>query len=236
MRYPWEFILYFGLVLRRPLLYRSECKLYHWFASRAGSAEPSATMLTSPVVRPAEQTEDRSIARRPRSCIQFGAFCDAKVPCCSTGGTNGGPLYCASTGVRFLMFLMQTSTNNLKLRSAGGALLQWYLQVKWNLRVKEPPHRGRGEVNTNFQRVLAQEIVPRTSRKRSAGKVQSSRSMPNFCKKTSSTVEEARCSNAPLIIRTLNLNPAFGSERWRTLNLNSAFSSVRFKFEERTDS
>jgi hypothetical protein len=36
------------------------------FASRAGSAEPSATMLTSPVVRPAEQTEDRSIARRPR--------------------------------------------------------------------------------------------------------------------------------------------------------------------------
>jgi hypothetical protein len=36
------------------------------FASRAGPAEPSATMLTSPAVRPAEQTEDRSIARRPQ--------------------------------------------------------------------------------------------------------------------------------------------------------------------------
>jgi hypothetical protein len=30
MRYLREFILHFGLVLRRPFLFRSECKLYHW--------------------------------------------------------------------------------------------------------------------------------------------------------------------------------------------------------------
>ncbi|KAJ6450067.1 hypothetical protein C8R45DRAFT_1043994 [Mycena sanguinolenta] len=34
------------------------------------------------------------------SCRASGAFCDdANVPCCSTGGTNGAPLYCASTSV-----------------------------------------------------------------------------------------------------------------------------------------
>ncbi|KAJ7821865.1 hypothetical protein B0H14DRAFT_3146547, partial [Mycena olivaceomarginata] len=33
-------------------------------------------------------------------CRASGAFCsDTNVPCCSTGGTNGGPLYCASTGI-----------------------------------------------------------------------------------------------------------------------------------------
>ncbi|KAJ6525200.1 hypothetical protein B0H19DRAFT_1199420, partial [Mycena capillaripes] len=33
-------------------------------------------------------------------CRTSGAICDdTNVPCCSTGGTNGGPLYCASTAI-----------------------------------------------------------------------------------------------------------------------------------------